>query len=229
MVDYLIKGEIRYAVNFPSISADLMGVMAPYLNLAEKLGKFHAQILSSGIQEVNIEYSGEILKFDLTPLTIALLKGLLTPILNENVNYINAPVIAQERGINVKESKSSAVGDYRSMITLTLKTSKAETTTAGALFGLRAPRIVRINDFTVDVVPEGHLLMLYNHDKPGVIGNVGTTIGSANINIARMHWSRVQAKQRAMVVFSTDTPLDAELLKKMKDTTNVISVHQLEM
>jgi len=229
MVDYLIKGEIRYAVNFPSISADLMGVMAPYLNLAEKLGKFHAQILSSGIQEVNIEYSGEILKFDLTPLTIALLKGLLTPILNENVNYINAPVIAQERGINVKESKSSAVGDYRSMITLTLKTAKAETTTAGALFGLRAPRIVRINDFTVDVVPEGHLLMLYNHDKPGVIGNVGTTIGSANINIARMHWSRVQAKQRAMVVFSTDTPLDAELLKKMKDTTNVISVHQLEM
>ncbi len=229
MVDYLLKGEIRYAVNFPSVSADLMTAMAPYLNLAEKLGKFHAQILSSGIQEVQIEYSGEILKFDLTPLTIALLKGLLTPILNENVNYINAPVIAKERGINVKESKSNAVSDYRSMITLTLKTAKAVTTTAGALFGLREPRIVRINAFTVDVIPEGHLLMLYNHDRPGVIGKVGTIIGDANINIARMHWSRVQEQQKAMVVFSTDTHLDTEILQKMKETANVISVHQLDM
>ncbi len=229
MVDYLLKGEIRYAVNFPSVSADLMTAMAPYLNLAEKIGKFHAQILSSGIEEVHIEYSGEILKFDVTPLTIALLKGLLTPILNESVNYINAPVIAKERGIKVKESKSSAVSDYRSMITLTLKTAKAVTTTAGALFGLREPRIVRINAFTVDVIPEGHLLMLYNHDRPGVIGNVGTAIGDANINIARMHWSRLQEQQKAMVVFSTDTPLDSDMLKRMKETANVISVHQLDM
>jgi len=229
MVDYLLKGEIRYAVNFPSVSADLMSAIAPYLTLAEKLGKFQAQILSGGIQEVTIEYSGEILKYDLTPVTIALLKGLLTPILNENVNYINAPVIAKERGINVKESKSSAVGDYRSMITLTLKTSDGESTTAGALFGLRDPRIVRINSFAVDVIPEGHLLMLYNHDKPGVIGNIGTTIGTANINIARMHWSRLQAEHKAMVVFSTDTPLDAELVKKLKETANVISVQELDM
>ncbi|ABC77052.1 phosphoglycerate dehydrogenase [Syntrophus aciditrophicus] len=229
MVDYLLKGEIRYAVNFPAVSADLMAAITPYLALAEKLGKFQAQIVSGGIEEINIEYSGEILKYDVAPITIALLKGLLTPILNENVNYINAPVIAKERGINVKESRSSAEGDYRSMITLTLKTSEGESITAGALFGRRDPRIVRINQFTVDVIPEGHLLMLYNHDKPGVIGNIGTAIGSANINIARMHWSRLQAEQKAMVVFSTDTPVDAQLLKKLKETPNVISVQELDM
>ncbi|OPY08431.1 MAG: D-3-phosphoglycerate dehydrogenase [Syntrophus sp. PtaB.Bin001] len=229
MVDFLLKGEIRYAVNFPSVSADLMTAIAPYLSLAEKLGQFHAQIISGGIQEVNIEYSGEILKFDVAPVTIALLKGILTPILNENVNYINAPVIAKERGINVKESKSNASGDYRSMIALTMKTSDGETVTAGALFGRRDPRIVRINQFTVDVVPEGHLLMLYNHDKPGVIGNIGTTIGAADINIARMHWSRLQAEKKAMVVLSTDSPLDADLVKKLKSTPNVISVQELDM
>ncbi len=229
MVDYLLKGEIRYAVNFPSVSADLMTAMSPYLTLAEKMGKFHAQILSGGIREVNIEYSGEILKYDVTPVTIALLKGLLTPILNENVNYINAPVIAKERGIDIKESRSSAVGDYRSMIALTLKTSDKESTTAGALFGRQDPRIVRINQFTVDVIPEGHLLMLYNHDKPGVIGNISTMIGAANINIARMHLSRLQVEQKAMVVLSTDSPLDAELLKKLKETSYVISVQELDM
>jgi len=229
MVDYLLKGEIRYAVNFPSVSADLMTTLSPYITLAEKLGKFHAQILSGGIQEVNIEYSGEILKYDVSPITIALLKGLLTPILNENVNYINAPVIAKERGINVKESKSSAVGDYRSMIALTLKTSEIESTTAGALFGRQDPRIVRINQYTVDVIPEGHLLILYNNDKPGVIGNISTTIGASNINIARMHLSRLQVEQKAMVVLSTDSPLDSELLKKLKNTPNVISVQELDM
>jgi D-3-phosphoglycerate dehydrogenase len=206
-----------------------MTAIAPYLSLAEKLGQFHAQIISGGIQEVNIEYSGEILKFDVAPVTIALLKGILTPILNENVNYINAPVIAKERGINVKESKSNASGDYRSMIALTMKTSDGETVTAGALFGRRDPRIVRINQFTVDVVPEGHLLMLYNHDRPGVIGNIGTTIGAADINIARMHWSRLQAEKKAMVVLSTDSPLDADLVKKLKSTPNVISVQELDM
>jgi len=229
MVDYLLKGEILYAVNFPSVSADLMTTLSPYITLAEKLGKFHAQILSGGIQEVNIEYSGEILKYDVSPITIALLKGLLTPILNENVNYINAPVIAKERGINVKESKSSAVGDYRSMIALTLKTSEIESTTAGALFGRQDPRIVRINQYTVDVIPEGHLLILYNNDKPGVIGNICTTIGASNINIARMHLSRLQVEQKAMVVLSTDSPLDSELLKKLKNTPNVISVQELDM
>ncbi len=124
---YLTTGEIKGAVNFPSVSAELLAVIRPYLNLAEKLGKFEAQLVSGAIKEVVIEYSGEILNYNVAPITISLLKGLLTPILNESVNYINAPLIAKERGINVIEAKSSEMKDYTSMISVTIKTAKDET------------------------------------------------------------------------------------------------------
>ena len=120
---YFATGEIKGAVNFPSVSAEIMTIIRPYLDLAEKLGTFQAQLLTGAIQQVNIEYSGEILNHNVAPITISLLKGLLEPVLNETVNYINAPVIAKERGIKVIESKSSEVKDYTNMITLTVKTS----------------------------------------------------------------------------------------------------------
>jgi len=106
IVDCLTTGEIKNAVNFPSVSAEVLGLIKPYLTLGEKLGNFEAQIVTGGIKEVVIEYSGAILDYNVAPVTISFLKGLLTPVLKDNVNYINAPVIAEERGINVIESKA---------------------------------------------------------------------------------------------------------------------------
>ncbi len=177
-------------MNFPSVSAELLAVIRPYLNLAEKLGKFEAQLVSGAIKEVVIEYSGEILNYNVAPITISLLKGLLTPILNESVNYINAPLIAKERGIKVIEAKSSEMKDYTSMISVTIKTAKGETYAAGTIFGRQEPRIVRINKFTVEVIPEGRMFVMFNYDKPGVIGNIGTTLGENDVNISRLHLSR---------------------------------------
>ena len=202
---YLTTGEIRSAVNFPSVSAELLAVIRPYLNLAEKLGKFEAQLVTGAIKEIVIEYSGEILKYNVAPITISLLKGLLTPILNESVNYINAPLIAKERGINVVEAKSSELKDYTSMISLTVRTAKGESYAAGTIFGRQEPRIVRINRFTVEVIPEGRMFVMFNHDKPGVIGNIGTTLGENGVNISRLHLSRAQIEGKAMVVLSTDS------------------------
>ncbi len=229
IVDYLSTGEIKNAVNFPSITAEMAALINPYLNLAEKLGQFQAQIVPGGIKEVAIEYGGEILEYNLAPITISLLKGLLTPVLGENVNYINAPVIAKERGINVVESKHSEIGDYKSMIAVTVKTAKEESYAAGTIFGQRDARIVRINKFVLDVIPEGNMLVLYNSDKPGVIGNIGLTLGNSGINIARLHLSRELVDGKALVVLSTDSLVSEEVLKKLKDVSHVLSVALVEM
>jgi D-3-phosphoglycerate dehydrogenase len=229
MAAYLTTGEISNAVNFPSVSAELLNVIEPYIDLAEKLGKFHAQLAQGGIQEVKIEYSGKILGYNVAPLTIALLKGLLTPSLGENVNYINAPILAKERGIGVIEAKSSEMKDYTSLITLTIKTPKESTTTEGALFGLKDPRIVRINQFVLDVVPEGYMLVIYNEDRPGVIGNIGTTLGTNGVNIARLHLSREQVDKQALVILSTDSPISGDVINKLRSLPHVISVTDLEM
>ena len=154
---------------------------------------------------------------------------MLTPILNENVNYINAPLIAKERGIRVVESKSSEVKDYTSMISLTVKTSEGQSSASGTIFGRQEPRIIRINKFTVEVIPEGHMLVVSNYDKPGVIGNIGTTLGDNKVNIARLHLSREQVDKQALVVLSTDTLAPEDVLKKLRSLPNIISVIQLEM
>ncbi|HEX9157982.1 MAG TPA: phosphoglycerate dehydrogenase, partial [Syntrophales bacterium] len=124
IADFLTKGEIRNAINFPSVSAELLTHIQPYLALAEKLGTFEAQIVKGGIEEVAVEYAGDIVNYNVAPLTIALIKGLLTPILNANINYINAPFIAKERNIRVVESKTSEVKDFTSMISVTIKTTE---------------------------------------------------------------------------------------------------------
>jgi D-3-phosphoglycerate dehydrogenase / 2-oxoglutarate reductase len=229
IVAYLLKGEIKNAVNFPSISAEMMQVMQPYLALAERLGRFKSQLVSGAIKEVMIEYSGDILNYNVAPITISLLKGMLTPILHDTVNYINAPVVAKERGIKVVESRSSEVTDYTNLIRLTIKTSQEESSAAATLFGKEDQRIVRINKFTLEVIPEGHMLILYNYDKPGVIGNIGTTLGNNNVNIARLHLGREQVDQQALVVLSTDSAVPEEVLQKLRNLPHVISVKSLKM
>jgi D-3-phosphoglycerate dehydrogenase len=229
IVAYLTTGEIKGAVNFPSVSAELIAVIRPYLNLAERLGKFEAQLVSGAIKEVTVEYSGEILNHNVAPITISLLKGLLTPILNESVNYINAPLIAKERGIKVVEAKSSEVKDYTSMISLTIKTDRGKSQVAGTIFGRQEPRIVRINKFTVEVIPEGRMLVMSNEDKPGVIGNIGTTLGESGINISRLYLGREQVDGQAMVVLNTDSVVYPEAMDKLRKLPHVIAVNDLEI
>ncbi|HOO89556.1 MAG TPA: phosphoglycerate dehydrogenase [Syntrophales bacterium] len=229
IVDCLTTGEIKNAVNFPSVSAEVLTMIKPYLALGEKLGNFEAQIVAGGIKEVTIEYSGAVLEHNVAPVTISVLKGLLTPVLKENVNYINAPILAKERGIKIIESKSSEMKDYNNMISVKVKTDQEESFAAGAIFGRQDLRIVRINKFMLDVIPEGYMLVLYNYDRPGVIGNITTTLGNDNVNIARLHLGREQIEGKALVVLSTDTPISKDTLNKLKDLPNIISVTRIEM
>ena len=226
---YFTTGEIKGAVNFPSVSADVMAGIRPYLDLAEKLGAFQAQLLTGAIQEVSLEYSGEILNHNVAPITVSLIKGLLDQILTETVNYINAPVLAKERGIRIIEVKSSETKDYTNLIALTVRTSKETSRTSGAVFGQNDPRIVRINEFSVEIAPEGYLLAVSNKDLPGVIGNLGTTLGSHNVNIARLHLSRDAQSKKALVVLNTDSPVGPDILDKLRKLPHVVSITPIKM
>ena len=226
---FFATGEIKGAVNFPSVSGDVMVQIKPYLDLAEKLGTFQAQLLTGAVQNVTIEYSGEILNHNVAPITISLIKGLLDPTLAETVNYINAPVIAKERGVKVVESKSTEIKDFTNMISLSVKSSKETSKTAGVVFGKDDPRIVRVNDFSVEIIPEGYMLVVSNEDLPGVIGHLGTTLGDNKVNIARLHLSRDARAKKALVVLNTDSPVVSDILDKLRKLPHVISITPIKM
>jgi D-3-phosphoglycerate dehydrogenase len=229
IADYLINGTIRNAVNFPSIPSDQITRLKPYINLAEKLGGFASQIFKGGVTEITIEYQGDASEIDTAPVTIAAIKGFLTPILEETVNFINALFIAKERGIEVKETKSSDAGDYQSMIVIRVKAKEKENYFAGTLFSKKDPRIIGIDNFKVEIVPEGELLFIYNNDKPGVIGNIGTLLSNNNINIARMHFGREKLGGRAISVVTIDSPATPEIIEEIKRLPNILSVKQITL
>ncbi|HTR44208.1 MAG TPA: phosphoglycerate dehydrogenase [Thermodesulfovibrionales bacterium] len=224
VADYLVNGVIRNAVNFPSVPSEQISRLKPYLTLAETLGAFATQVFEGAVTEITIEYRGEASELNTAPVTIALLKGFLTPILEETVNFVNAPIIAKERGIEVREMKSAEAGDYQSAIILRVKSDGKENFLVGTLLSRRDPRIVKINNFPVEIFPEGTMLFIYNNDKPGVIGNIGSFLGKCGINIARMHFGRETAGGMAISVVSIDAPITQEQLGEMKKLPNILSL-----
>lgn len=227
--DYLVHGVIRNAVNFPSVPGDQIPRLQPYIDLAERLGGFASQIFEGGATEITVEYRGEASEISTAPVKMAAIKGYLAPILQETVNYVNAPFIAKDRGIEVKEMKSSDAGDYYSVIALRIKANGKHIYVAGTLFSRKDPRIVLIDGFKVEVVPEGELLMIYNNDKPGVIGNLGTTLGNKGINIARMHFGRESAGGMAISVISIDSTPTPEIIGQIRKLPNILSVKHVSL
>ncbi len=224
IVDYLVHGTIRNAVNFPSVPADQVAALKPYITLADNIGSFASQLLDGEMTGVTIEYKGEVAGLNVSPVTLSALKGLLTPILLETVNFVNAALIAKERGIEVGETKSSDAGDYNSLITMKIKSPKRELIVSGTLFSKKDPRIVKIDDYTVEIVPEGNMLVMSNNDKPGVIGSIGAIMGNNNINIARMHFGRESAGGRAISVVNIDSSISDELLEEIRHLPNILKV-----
>ena len=229
IVDYLIAGTVRNAVNVPSVPADQLPSLSPYINLAERMGLFAAQVIEGGLTQVTVEYSGDVSNLKLEPVTLAALKGLLTPIIQENVNYVNAPLIAKDRGIEVKVSKSSDTREYTSLITIKVKAGAKEMSVAGTLNSKKEPRIIQVDDFPMETVPEGDMLVLMNNDKPGVIGGIGTLMGQNGINIARMQFGREKQGGLAMSIVSVDSTISDEIMNKVRKLPNVLSAKQVRI
>lgn len=229
IADYLTKGIIRNAVNVPSLPPEVLKIITPILSLAEKMGLLAAQIAEGAIQEVEITYKGEISQLDTRPITLALVKGLLSPFLKEDVNYVNALIRAKERDIKITESKTEISEDFTSLISVKIKHTEGYTVVEGTLFGKKEPRIVRINGFRLDALPEGHMLYIFNEDRPGVIGKIGTILGSHNLNISRMYVGQDPMKKTNVILLSLDQPPTQEALKELSELSTVYLVKPLEL
>ena len=229
IVAYLLNGTIKNAVNVPSVSAELMTTLRPYVTLVERMGSFQAQLADSAILEVKIEYSGTVTEYDIAPMTTAILKGLLTPILKDDVNFINAPHIAAERGINVIESKNNISRDFAGLIKLTVRTLEGENIISGTIFGKNLPRILRINNFYLEAIPEGHNLFIHNMDRPGAIGQIASTIGKNNININRMQVGEEKESNKNIILLTTSDTVSEEILEELRGQDNVFSARKIEL
>ncbi len=229
MADYLLKGSVRNAVNVPSVSDDVLAKVGPFITLGETLGSLHMQIARGGVEEINLEFSGDLAEQDTGPITVAFLKGLFTPILQDAVNYVNAPLIAKERGIRVVESKTSQAADFTNLVKVKVRTSEGENILAGTVFGKKEPRLVRLNSFRLEALPAGPMLLVYNKDIPGVIGSLGTTLGNGGVNISSMTVGREEASNQNVILLNTDMRISKELLKQVLELVHIDDAMVLEL
>jgi D-3-phosphoglycerate dehydrogenase len=221
VIDFLKDGTIRNAVNAPNIDGALLAVLRPYLKLSEKLGSLLSQITKGAIKEIAIEYIGDATNHDTQPLTFSILKGILTPILGEMVNFVNVPVIVKERNIKVTASVRNEAEDFTNLITVNVKTSEEQNLIGGTIFGKKDPRLVRINDFRLEAAMEGHSLLIYNIDTPGTIGAIGNCLGRHHINISMMDVGQVLERGQNIIFLRTDTPVDQEVIWELLSMDNV--------
>lgn len=231
-VDYLVNGEIRNAINIPAVPAEQVEQLQPYLTLAEKLGLFHAQLRPEGFDHVEIELMGEVAGMESKPVTLAALKGLLSPIKGNAalVNYVNAPVIAAEQGITVRESSTKETHDYTSHIRIRTRCKDGkEYSVEGAVFNVNDQRIVGVDGYRVEVIPSGTLLALKNEDLPGVVGGIGCLLAEENVNIASMQMGRDAPGGTALAFLSIDAPASPETLKKLEAVQHVLRVKQITL
>ncbi|MFA5145416.1 MAG: phosphoglycerate dehydrogenase [Candidatus Omnitrophota bacterium] len=227
--DALLKRGVRNAANYPCLEAEVCKVLEPYINLSEKLGGFSAQLVEGRFQELNINYSGEITAYDLSPLTMALVKGLLAPILKETVNFVNAVALAKERGIMIRESKSSKEAEFVNLVQLEIKTDKETKAISGTLSSNKQPRIVKVDDYYVELSPLGDMIFIQNWDKPGIIGNLGTFLGKHNINIAAMTFGREKPGGKAISVLNVDSAVSIGILDEIKKIDNILLARSIRL
>ncbi|HTT71782.1 MAG TPA: phosphoglycerate dehydrogenase [Anaeromyxobacteraceae bacterium] len=229
LVAYLVRGEVKNAVNLPSIPREVLDSLAPYLALAEKLGSLAAQMAPSAIHEVHLELAGELSRAPHRALAAQVLKGLLRHVLDQPVNEVSAPAIAKERGLILHEDLNPEAQDYVSRITVTLRGPSGAATVAGTVIGKQELRLVRINQFRFEAVPEGDIILCENDDAPGVVGHIGTALGAANVNIARIFLSRDAERKRAFSLINVDSPPTPEILEQLRRLEHVRKVTPISL
>jgi D-3-phosphoglycerate dehydrogenase len=224
----LLEGEIRNAVNMPSLDAKTLAIIAPHLALGEKLGRFLSQIAARRCDNLNINYSGKINEVDTTAITRAILKGFLEQAGGSDVNVVNAPAFAETLGLKITESRESSLSDFAELIELTATAETGWVSVAGTFFG-STPRIVKVNGRHVEARPEGVLLLLENSDRPGIVGHVGTMMGQHGVNIAGMSLSRDVQGGQALTVLNLDSLPPESLVQELLSEGAIHSVQTVAL
>ncbi len=220
----ILNGEpARYAVNAPMISPETYSALAPFLPVASKVGSLAVQLCDGQMGGLIIDYSGDILQHDLTPLKAAALSGVLAQVSEEHVNVVNVDIVALRRGMEITEKREPSHEIYSNLITVRLPTNNGETSVSGTLAD-DGPHIIRIDDFWVDVPPgEGYLLACENRDRPGMIGALGTLLGEFGVNVSFMNVGRHEKRGSALMVLTLDEALTPEQLTKVQQIPDILN------
>ena len=225
-VNILVKGEMaKNAVNIAPIKPDVLAAIKPYLTLAEKIGRMQSQLINGSVKNVKITYSGDLAQVDVSPLTTSFLKGFFETMVEESgsVNFVNAPIMAKERGISVEEIKTAGAGDYTAYISVKVEADCAKEV-SGTLFGDDDPRIVMIDGYRINVVPAGNILVVPHRDQPKIIGPVANLIGEHNTNIAGMQVGRKEVGGKAIMILEVDAPVPDGTLAEIAKVGGVFDV-----
>jgi D-3-phosphoglycerate dehydrogenase len=222
-------GQIRNAVNAPSLDAKTYEKMRPVLDLAERLGKFLVQFAKPAVKQLDITYSGTATEYSTKPITTALVKGFLERSVSESVNAVNALYLAKQLGIKINEIRSSHTDDVFSGLVTVKSTSDSGQVNeiSGTLYQSRFPRLVVVNGKRVDATPQGEMLVLENKDVPGIIGLIGTILGKQGINIAAMNWGRIAPGGDALTVINVDQSVSDGVLQELTAQNNVLRAHHI--
>ncbi|MFC5541836.1 MAG: phosphoglycerate dehydrogenase [Bacilli bacterium] len=229
IIKYFKTGTVTNPVNMPSIPKELLAEVEPFFELAEKLGSFLSQVTSEPLKEINLFYAGEIANFDVRPLTANTLKGYLKKTHGENVNDVNARYLTERVGVKINENKTTTAKGFTNLITVEVKTANETHSVAGTLLNGLGARIVKVENFVVDVVPEGHLLYIKNIDKPGAIGRVATKLAEKDINIATMQVGRERVGGSAVMILAIDNEVTSEDLAYVATLENIDEVKAITL
>ena len=218
---------VATSLNIPPVSKDIMDTIRPYINLVERMGVLAVYLTEGRIKSVEVKYNGSISLVDTKMLTLAVVKGVLNPILQEAINYVNAPEVAKSRGIIVKELKSKDTDNFVDLISVTVRTDKNEHRVAGTLFGKKEGRIVEIDNSRVDVDPVGWLLLIPHEDYPGMVGKVGTILGENSINITSMQVGRTKAVGTNIMIVGIEGEIKCTVMDKLKELIGIQGVKKI--
>lgn len=229
IVSFLNGGTVQNPVNLPAVSKEVMEKLGPFFDLAENLGSFLSSLTEGVIEEVTIKYSGDLSTYDVRPLTRNTLKGMLKKNLGSHVNDVNAKFLADQIGIDVHEHKTSATKGFTNMLTVEARTAKGTRKVAGTMLNGLGARIVKVDKYPVDVVPEGHFIFIKHKDQPGAIGRLGTLLAQDKINIATMQVGRAEVGGDAIMMLTVDKPITPEYVEKVKTLEGFYDVTAISM
>jgi D-3-phosphoglycerate dehydrogenase len=228
VVDVLAGRSARYAVNAPLLTAETAQALAPYLPLAEVLGRFFAQYSRIGVRTLTLEIAGELSGFDGSPVTAAVLRGLLETSTTERVNLVNAGALAKARGITVVERKTPDAGAYAAQLTLSGEANGRTTTVAGTVAG-GEPRLTRLDEYRLDMEPANVMLITRHRDRPGMIGRIGQTLGQADVNISAMHLGRSAPRADALMVLALDDDVPPDVVEEIRTHEAVLDLWTIRL
>jgi len=227
--DALLGKGFRNAANVPAMEGETLEAVQPYVKLAERLGSMQTQLVADPIRAIKVKYIGEVANMDVSVITRALIKGIFDPILVEHVNYVNSLLIAKERGIKITEKRTDEITDFANLISVEVDTGKKKHFVMGTLFANKEPRIVKLDKYYVEAIPEGYMLVVSNKDVPGVVGKIGALLGKHDINIAEMSFGREKKRGNAISLLNVDSEVPEKVIKKLKAMADISDVKQVNV